>query len=90
MGLLDEIKMLLANGVKFENQSMQAIGYKEFKDYFDGTQTLEKTIEIIKQNSRNYAKRQLTWFRKYDFAKWLAPSDNLGIEKQVKAFLEGV
>jgi len=69
---------------------MQAIGYKEFKNYFNATKTLEETIEIIKQNSRNYAKRQLTWFKKYDFAKWYNPSNILGIEKQVELFLEGV
>ena len=90
IGLLNEVKQLLSNGVGFENQSMQAIGYKEFKNYFNATKTLEETIEIIKQNSRNYAKRQLTWFKKYDFAKWYNPSNILGIEKQVELFLEGV
>ena len=90
IGLLNEVKQLLSNGVGFENQSMQAIGYKEFKDYFNATKTLEETVEIIKQNSRNYAKRQLTWFKKYDFAKWYNPSNILGIEKQVELFLEGV
>ena len=90
MGLLDEVKQLLSRGVGFENQSMQAIGYKEFKEYFNGFKTLEETKEIIKQNSRNYAKRQLTWFRKYDFAKWFDPCDVLGMEKEVEKFLKGV
>ncbi|MDE6474353.1 MAG: tRNA (adenosine(37)-N6)-dimethylallyltransferase MiaA [Clostridia bacterium] len=90
MGLLNEVKQLIANGVDFGNQSMQAIGYKEFKDYFNVAKTLEETIDIIKQNSRNYAKRQLTWFKKYDFAKWYQPSDISGIEEQVKTFLQGV
>ena len=88
-GLLNEVKRLLSNGVGFENQSMQAIGYKEFKEYFDAAKTLDETVENIKQNSRNYAKRQLTWFKKYNFAKWHDPSDLLGIERQVKAFLQG-
>ncbi|MDE6372484.1 MAG: tRNA (adenosine(37)-N6)-dimethylallyltransferase MiaA, partial [Clostridia bacterium] len=88
MGLLNEVKWLLSNGIGFENQSMQAIGYKEFKEYFDGHKTLNETIDCIKQNSRNYAKRQLTWFRKYDFAKWYNPSDALGIERQVESFLK--
>lgn len=90
MGLPDEVKHLLSRGVSFENQSMQAIGYKEFKEYFNGSKTLEETKEIIKQNSRNYAKRQLTWFRKYDFAKWFNPCDVLGMEKEVEKFLKGV
>ena len=89
-GLLDEIKYLLSNGLNFENQSMQAIGYKEFKEYMSGEKTLLETIETIKQNSRNYAKRQLTWFRKYDFAKWFEPQDRIGIENEIKAFLQGV
>ncbi len=87
-GLLDEITQLLGEGVNFENQSMQAIGYKEFKEYFAGERSLEETIDIIKRNSRNYAKRQLTWFRKYDFAKWISPNDMNSIENAVKDFIE--
>lgn len=89
IGLLNEIKELLSKGLSFENQSMQAIGYKEFKEYFSGEKTLEETVECIKQNSRNYAKRQITWFKKYNFAKWYTPSDSIGIENEVKAFFEG-
>ncbi len=89
-GLLNEIKFLLSKGIGFEKQSMQAIGYKEFKEYMSGLKTLEETVEAIKRNSRNYAKRQLTWFKKYDFAKWYSPNDNIGIEKEVESFLEGV
>ncbi|MDR3216349.1 MAG: tRNA (adenosine(37)-N6)-dimethylallyltransferase MiaA [Clostridiaceae bacterium] len=48
----------------FGCQSMQAIGYKEFKAYFEGLATLEETKELIKKNTRNYAKRQITWFKK--------------------------
>lgn len=44
-------------------KSLQTVGYKEFFDYFEGNQTKEKTIELIKQHSRNYAKRQITWFK---------------------------
>ena len=43
-------------------QSMKAIGYKEWFSYYQGTQTLDETLELIKKNSRNYAKRQYTWF----------------------------
>ncbi|WP_087972832.1 tRNA (adenosine(37)-N6)-dimethylallyltransferase MiaA [Oceanobacillus rekensis] len=61
-GLLDEVKNLYAKG--YENcQSMNAIGYKEFIPYFKNEQSLEETIELLKRNSRRYAKRQLTWFR---------------------------
>ena len=62
-GLLNEIKQLLKKGVTFNNQCMKAIGYKEWKDYFEDKLTLEQTIELIKKNTRNYAKRQITWFK---------------------------
>lgn len=44
---------------------LNAIGYREILPYLAGTETLEKTIELVQQNSRHYAKRQLTWFRRY-------------------------
>lgn len=87
-GLLQEIERLLSLGVDFSQQSMQAIGYKEFEDYFKGSVSLSDTIEIIKKNSRNYAKRQLTWLKRYKFAKWYSPSDVEGIERAVKEFLD--
>lgn len=65
-GLENEVKTLIENGVTFDCQSMQAIGYKEFKDYFNGVIDRPVLIEQIKQHTRNYAKRQLTWFKKYE------------------------
>lgn len=62
-GLENEVKNLVNSGLGRENQSMQGIGYKEFFDYFDNKINHEQLIEKIKQDSRNYAKRQLTWFR---------------------------
>ena len=41
---------------------MQSVGYREFFDYFDGRISLEQAVELVKQHSRNYAKRQITWF----------------------------
>ncbi len=71
-GLEKEINDLLAEkAVDFSCQSMQAIGYKEFKDYFDGTATIEEVKEKIKQHTRNYAKRQITWFKGIENAVWL-------------------
>lgn len=79
-GLINEIKAIDS----FNYQSMQAIGYKEFKDYDINNLTQENINEIkenIKQHSRNYAKRQLTWFRKYDFVNWFDCTDmNAAIE----------
>lgn len=63
-GLLDECIKLKEMGYNSSMQSMQGIGYKEILYYLEGALTLEKAIDMIKQGSRNYAKRQLTWFRK--------------------------
>ncbi len=59
-GLVDEVKGL---GLDKANQSMQGIGYKEVLDYLNGDLSLEETKELIKKNTRHFAKRQLTWFR---------------------------
>ena len=60
-GLVDEVKGL---GLDNSNQSMQGIGYKEVLDYLNGNLSLEETKELIKKNTRHFAKRQLTWFRR--------------------------
>jgi len=62
-GLPDEVKHLLSIGCRPNHQSMQGIGYKEMVPYIDGIQTKEETIAKIQQATRNYAKRQDTWFR---------------------------
>ncbi|MGL4731938.1 MAG: tRNA (adenosine(37)-N6)-dimethylallyltransferase MiaA [Clostridium sp.] len=63
-GLLDECIKLKEMGYTSSMQSMQGIGYKEILYYLDGAITLNEAVEMIKQGSRNYAKRQLTWFKK--------------------------
>lgn len=63
-GLIDEVINLKNMGYSKDLQSMQGIGYKEVFEYLDGIVSLDDAIEKIKQNSRNYAKRQLTWFKK--------------------------
>lgn len=70
LGLEQEVKSLAANGYDFDLQSMQAIGYKEFKGYFAGDCELEQLKNTIKQNSRHYAKRQISWFKRYQPEKW--------------------
>ncbi|BAK81194.1 tRNA (adenosine(37)-N6)-dimethylallyltransferase MiaA [Candidatus Arthromitus sp. SFB-rat-Yit] len=63
-GLLNEVIYLKKLGYTKDLQSMQGIGYKEILDYLDNITTYDEAIEKIKQGSRNYAKRQMTWFRK--------------------------
>ena len=69
-GLIEETKRLLEMYDEYPT-AMQAIGYKEIKEYIDGRITKEEAIEKIKMESRRYAKRQLTWFRKNENAVWL-------------------
>lgn len=69
-GLVEEVKGLLEKGITFENQCMQAIGYKEFKGYFENKKTLDEVIEEIKANTRHFAKRQYTWFNNQMNIEW--------------------
>ncbi|KAA5537368.1 tRNA (adenosine(37)-N6)-dimethylallyltransferase MiaA [Taibaiella lutea] len=65
-------------------KNLQTVGYTEIFECFDGVITQEKSIELIKQHSRNYAKRQLTWFRKDKDFKWFEPTDLKGILSAVE------
>lgn len=62
-GLLDEIRQLIKDGLQEQTRSANVIGYIELLDYLDGKTTLSEAVSLIKQNSRRYAKRQITWFR---------------------------
>ncbi len=69
-GLLQEVKMLLEMGLTEEHISMKGIGYKELIGHLEGKYDLSAAVSKIQQNTRHYAKRQLTWFRRYDKIKW--------------------
>lgn len=69
-GLLNEAKLVYDNKENFYTAA-QAIGYKEFFDYFEEVASIESCIDKLKQASRNYAKRQLTWFKRINNIKWL-------------------
>ena len=68
--LIDEVKHLLDIGYDKNLISMQGIGYKEIVKYLEGEYSLDEAIEIIKRDSRRYAKRQITWFKRYKESKW--------------------
>ena len=70
-GLLDEIRALLAMGIPEKCTAMQAIGYKEFLSALKGEMSVEAAADQVRQASRNYAKRQLTWFRRNKAIHWL-------------------
>ena len=74
-GLIDEVKFLLNMGYNKNLVSMQGIGYKEIIMYLEGNISLEESIQIIKKGSRNYAKRQLTWFRRNKQIHWVNIDD---------------
>lgn len=71
MGLIDEIKGLLHSGIPEKCTAMQAIGYKEFVDALQGRGTIAQAADQVRQSSRRYAKRQLTWFRRNQAIHWL-------------------
>ena len=70
-GLLKEVEKMLPYQ---DNYALQTVGYKELFDYFKGEHSIEKAINLIKQHSRNYAKRQITWFKKEAPQNWFAPN----------------
>lgn len=69
-GLVGEVKSLLERGYNQSLNSLNTVGYKEIIDHLNGLITLERAIELIKRNTRRYAKRQMTWFRKDERITW--------------------
>ncbi len=63
-GLVDEVKRILSSGTSPDSISMQGIGYKEIIAYLEGNMTIDEAVNLIKKNSRHFAKRQLTWFKR--------------------------
>ena len=80
-GLVEEIKTLLASGIPAKCTAMQAIGYKEFVAALGGDGTVAEAAESVKQSSRRYAKRQLTWFRRNKAMHWLTRNPGEGAEE---------
>ncbi len=74
-GLFEEVQGLLERGLTESDISMKGIGYKEIISYYNGEYSREEAIDLIKKNTRHLAKRQLTWFRRYDDMKWLNISE---------------
>ncbi len=85
-GLIEEVQSILAQGYSKDLQSLQTVGYREVITYFDGGLTKEEMIEKIKTNTRRYAKRQLTWFRRWDFIEWL-DADKFSVEEMKEQVL---
>ena len=74
-GLIEEVKFLKGQGYTKDMVSMQGLGYKEILDYLNGNCTLEEAVYILKRDTRHFAKRQLTWFRRERDVIWIAKND---------------
>ena len=81
-GLIDEVRSLLANNNN--GTALQAIGYKEFSEYIAGKMSLEEACEAVKQGSRRYAKRQLTWLRRDSSIHWITMSEPVNFNAVVQ------
>ena len=89
-GLIEEIRLLLANGLGAETTAMQAIGYKEFLPVLQGVSRECDAAEEVKKRSRNYAKRQLTWFRRNSEIHWITYAEANAFEDAVASALSMV
>lgn len=85
-GLIEEVKKLKGMGYTEDMQSMKGIGYKEILYYLEGKISLDEAIYLIKKGSRNYAKRQLTWFRKDQRVHWI-DKDQFENEEDIVSYI---
>ncbi len=84
-GLIDEVKSL----EEFrEKNAMKTVGYRELFSYLDGRISLEQAVDLIKRNTRKYARKQLTWFRKDNLYPWFHPAEMERIETYIKTQLK--
>lgn len=91
-GLVDEVRRLLEKGYSEKLSSMQGLGYKEIILYLRGIISLEEAVDLLKKRTRNFAKRQLTWFRKDERIRWIDVNDKrlADIAVEIAAEVEGV
>lgn len=81
-GLVEEVKSLVSTDVNRECQAFKGIGYKEIIQYIDGHLTLNEAIDLIKKNTRHFAKRQITWYKRMPYIEWI-DIDNLTTELDI-------
>lgn len=87
-GLVEEVEKLVAEKYDWQLPSMSSIGYKQMGDYLQGKTTLEKAVELLKIATRQYAKKQITWFKRDQRIIWLPGPDQIMAEKLVADFLK--
>lgn len=86
-GLIDEVRALFEKGLSEDYQSMKGIGYKELFPYFRSESSLEECLNLIKQHSRNFAKRQMTWLRSMPYIKWFENNQIEEIKNYIRSKL---
>ncbi|MCB9798707.1 tRNA (adenosine(37)-N6)-dimethylallyltransferase MiaA [Candidatus Nomurabacteria bacterium] len=84
-GLIEEIQALLRQKYSWQLPSMSGVGYRQFQEYFEGKISIEKAIELLKRDTRRFARRQLTWFRRDKDIVWCKSYDEM--EARVRDFL---
>jgi len=88
-GLLDEVKVLLKSGYSATIKPFQSLGYTQILSHLQGDLSLDEAVRVIKQNTKRYAKRQLTWFRKDSEIRWFTlPLKSFEINEEIKKFLK--
>ncbi|MFV9567536.1 tRNA (adenosine(37)-N6)-dimethylallyltransferase MiaA [Thermoanaerobacter mathranii] len=86
--LVEEVVNLLKIGYNKDSTALQALGYKEIVEYLKGEISLEEAVEKIKKGTRRYAKRQITWFKGYEFIKWFFVDDYKNYEELKKNIIK--
>ena len=89
-GLVQEVKQLLEQGVPTTCQSMQSIGYRQMVWYLEQGMAYEEAVDKLKQATRNFAKRQLTWYRKMPYIKWYEVSRELPYDEIINAMSQEI
>jgi tRNA dimethylallyltransferase len=85
-GLVDEARELLQHGLEQNRTAMQAIGYRQVVEHLRGERDLAETIELVKSRTRQFAKRQLTWFRRHGNCEWIELKPGESLEECVRKF----
>lgn len=89
MGLVEEVRSILKMGYSKDLQSLNTVGYKEIIKYIEGEWSLDKAIEKIKTSTRRYAKRQMTWYKRWDFIHWLK-ADEMSTQEMKEVILKKI
>jgi tRNA dimethylallyltransferase len=89
-GLVRETEELLKHGLAENRTAMQALGYRQVVEHLRGARSLSETVELVKIRTRQFAKRQMTWFRKYGAWDWINLNPDESVDLTVQRLLERI